>query len=245
MGALLSFREVSVSFLRGRRHVVRVLDGVSLDVGAGELVAVFAQRAQGKTTLLRVAAGVEVPQRGRVLFDGCDLAELPDRRRSALLACEIGWVEHCRPDLDLAVADLVALPLLREHGRRRAYALAGRVLERVGLVECEGQHWDTLADWERALVSVACGVVRGPRLLLADDLMSGLGIGATEELGRLLRGLAAEHRFAVLMSVSDTHATTWCDRVATLAGGRLIATPSPGGGNVVEFADRTPRRASS
>lgn len=245
MDAVLSLREVSLSFLRGRRHVVRVLDDVSLDVFAGELVAVFAQQAQGKTTLLRVAAGAEVPQRGRVMFAGGDLHGVPDRHWSGLLSREIGWIERRRPDLDLAVVDLVALPLLDRHGRRRAYALATEVLGRVGLVECEAQHWDTLADWERALMTLAVGLVRRPRLLLADDLMAGLGIDATEELGRLLRDVAQEQQFAVLMSVSDLHATTWCDRVATLAGGRLIvAPPMPRDENVIEFPGEAPRRAS-
>jgi ABC-type cobalamin/Fe3+-siderophores transport system ATPase subunit len=245
MEALLSLRGVSLSFLRGRRHVVRVMEDISVDVFAGELVAVFAPPAQGKTTLLRVAAGAETPQRGCVLFGGRDLHGLPDRHWSDLLLHEIGWIERRRPHLDLAVVDLVALPLLDRHDRRRAYALAREVIERVGLRECEAQHWDMLADWERALMTLAVGLARGPRLLVADDLMTGLGIGATEELGRMLREVAHEQQFAVLMSVSDLHATTWCDRVATLAGGRLIvAPPTPPEENVIEFPGEAPRRAS-
>lgn len=244
MDPLLSLHEVSLSFVRGRRHVVRILENTSLDVYAGELVAVFAQRAQGKTSLLRVAAGAEIPQRGRVLFDGQDLHKLSDKRRSALWAGEVGWVENRRPDVDLAVGDLVALPLLRKHDRRQAYASAREALERVRLRDRESQHWDTLAEWERALLTLAARLACRPRLLLVDDLMVRLGIGATEELGRLLRGLVEEYGFAVLMSVSDTHATTWCDRVATLAGGRLIVAPTaPPEGNVIEFD--APRRASS
>ena len=64
--SVLSLTEVCLSFPRGRRHVVRVLTDVSLEVDAGEVVAVLAQRAQGKTSLLRVAAGMQRPDRGRV-----------------------------------------------------------------------------------------------------------------------------------------------------------------------------------
>lgn len=71
--SVLGLRGVCLSFSRGRRHMVRVLVDVSLEVGVGEAVAVLAQRAQGKTTLLRVAAGMVRPDRGGVYFDGEDL----------------------------------------------------------------------------------------------------------------------------------------------------------------------------
>ena len=68
--SVLSLRDVCLSFPRGRRHVVRVLADVSLEVDAGEVVAVLAQRAQGKTSLLRIAAGIERPDRGARVLRG-------------------------------------------------------------------------------------------------------------------------------------------------------------------------------
>jgi predicted ABC-type transport system involved in lysophospholipase L1 biosynthesis ATPase subunit len=248
MDSLLCMRNVWLSFPRGRHRAVCVLADVSLDVHVDELVAVLAMRAHGKTTLLRVAAGADRPDRGNVRFCGRDLWELPDGQHARLLARQIGFVEHRKPDLDLPALDLLALPLLRRCGRRKAYARARGVLERVGLGGCWSQRWETLADWERALLTLARGIACGPRLLLLDDLMVRLGIGATEELGRLLRGLVEEQGFAVLMSVSDTYATTWCDRVATLAGGTLLVSPPSSPGcepNVIDFPAETPRRASS
>lgn len=194
----------------------------------------LAQPAQGKTALLRVAAGVQRPDRGSVAFDGVELASLSDRARSALLAGELALLEHRRPDLDLRAIELVALPLLRRMGRRAAYSRASAALERVGLEECGGQRWDSLADSERALLTLARGAVRQPRLLLLDDLMASLGIGASEKVGRLLRELAGEIGSAVLMSVPDAGATGWCDRVATLAGGELLLAPAEHG-NIVAF----------
>lgn len=248
MGVLLSLRNVSLTFPRGGRHVVRILAGSSLDVDTGELVAVLAQRAQGKTTLLRVAAGMDRPARGEVLFKGEDLCRLSDRRRSALLRRQIGFAEPVGPDIDLPVLAHIAVPLLATHSKNDAYEQARAVLERVGAEECADQPWMSLADSERALAALAQAIVRRPELLLVDDLTATLGIDATEQIGRLLRSIAHEDGLAVLMSVSDADATTWFDRVASLSGGELLVPPSTGDGtdeNVIDFPSDPARRASS
>ena len=239
MSALLALSGVSLVFPRGGRHYTRVLENVDMELDAGELLAVLAQRAQGKTTIVRVAAGVMRPDRGSVRFDGVELWELSDRSRSALLGGDIALLEHRHPELDLRAIELVALPLLRTSGRRGAYERAGRALARVGLGECGAQRWESLSDSERALLTLARGLAREPRLMVMDDLMSGLGLGAREHVGRLLRELAGEVGFAVLMTVPDAGSTSWCDRVATLAGGELLLSLRED--NVISL-DR-PRRA--
>lgn len=223
---LLSLRHVSLTYPRGRRHVVPVLADVSLDVDTGELVAVLAQRAQGKTTLLRVAAGMDRPARGQVLFKGEDLYRLSDRRRSALLRQRIGFAEPVGPDIDLPVLAHVAMPLLARYSKKYAYEQARSVLVRFGVEECADQPWMSLADSERALVALAQGIARRPELLLVDDLTATLGLEATEQIGRLLRSTAQEEGLAILMTVSDADATTWLDRIATLSGGELLIAPS-------------------
>jgi predicted ABC-type transport system involved in lysophospholipase L1 biosynthesis ATPase subunit len=227
MGSVLSLRRVWLGIPRGRRHVVRVLEDVSLDLGEGEVVAVLAQRAQGKTSLLRVAAGIQQPDEGIVLFEGEDLWSLSERRRSRLLARHIGWAAHAVPDLDVPMLANVALPLFAACGKREAYRRATAALERVGAPECAEQFWESLADWERALVAIAQGIAREPRLLLVDDLTASLGLDEADEVAHLLDSLAKERRIGVLMSVSDATSTSWSGRVATLAGGRLIEAPPP------------------
>jgi predicted ABC-type transport system involved in lysophospholipase L1 biosynthesis ATPase subunit len=241
--AVLSLTEVCLSFPRGRRHLVRVLSDVSLQVDAGEVVAVLAQRAQGKTSLLRVAAGMQRPDRGRVSFEGEDLWRLPDRRRARLLGEEIGLVGPVIPDLDLPMLANVALPLFAAYGKRAAYARATAALERVGAEECAEQFWGSLADWERALVAVAQGIAREPRLLLVDDLTVSLGLGEADEVTRLLDALATERGFGVLMCVSDARATGWSGRIATLAGGELLEAPRPPErqGKIIDFPGADPR----
>jgi predicted ABC-type transport system involved in lysophospholipase L1 biosynthesis ATPase subunit len=247
MDPVLSLREVSLSFPRGRRHVVRVLADVSLEVYAGESVTVLAQRAQGKTSLLRVVAGMERPDRGSVVFAGEDLWRLSDRRRSRLLGSEIGVVELAAPQLDVPVLTGVALPLLDRHGRRDAYARAKRALAHVGASECARQHWGALADSERALVALAHGIAREPRLLLVDDLATTLGIEERADIAELLGALAVERGIAVLVCAGGSGPEPSSDRVASLGGGRLlVAPPAPAEAtNVLDFPGEHRRRASS
>jgi ABC-type cobalamin/Fe3+-siderophores transport system ATPase subunit len=206
---------------------VRVLQDVSLDLGEGEVLAVLAQRAQGKTSLLRVAAGIQRPDQGSVLFEGQDLWSLSERKRSRLLAGHIGWAASAVPALDVPMLANVALPLFAACGKREAYKRATAALERVGAPECAEQFWGSLADWERALAAIAQGIARDPKLLLVDDLTASLGLDEAVEVAHLLDSLAKERGLGVLMSVSDANSTSWSGRVATLAGGRLIEAPTP------------------
>ncbi len=252
MDCILSLREVWLSFPRGRRHVVRVLAGVSLDLRSSEVVAVLAQRAQGKTSLLRVVAGMQRPDRGHVYFQGEDIWGFAESRRSRLLGGQIGWVGPAVPDLDVPMLASIALPLFAACGKREAYARALAALERVGAQECAEQFWGSLADWERALVAIAQGIARQPKLLLVDDLTVSLGLGEADSVTRLLDSLAKEQEFGVLMSVSDAGATHWSGRVATLADGELLEAPGApeDQGNIIDFpgagpGDRDPRHGIS
>jgi predicted ABC-type transport system involved in lysophospholipase L1 biosynthesis ATPase subunit len=245
MDPVLSLRGVSLSFPRGRRHVVRVLVDVSLDLHAGESVTVLARRSQGKTSLLRVAAGMERPDRGSVTFAGEDVWRLSDRRRSRLLSSEIGLVERAAPHLDVPVLTGVALPLLDRHGRNEAYARAKRALAHVGASECSRQHWGELADFERALVALAHGIAREPRVLLVDDLAATLGIEERADVAGLLSALAVEQGIAVLLCAGDSGPKPNSDRVASLGGGELlVAPPAPAAEtNVLDFPGEHRRRA--
>jgi predicted ABC-type transport system involved in lysophospholipase L1 biosynthesis ATPase subunit len=246
MSSLLELRDVSLCFRRGRRHVVPVLRDVSLEMDGGETVTVVAQRAQGKTALLRVAAGMQRPDRGSVAFAGENVWRQSDGRRSRLLRGQIALVERAGPVLDMPVLVGIALPLLDAHGRREAYARARAALARVGADECARQHWSELADSERALVALAYGLACQPRLLLVDDLAATLGIGETDRLARLLGALAEEDGIGVLVCAGDSRLTSRADRIGSLAGGSLLLSQpleDPPGADVIDFPGGATQRA--
>lgn len=222
---LLSLEKVHMHYKRGRRHVVKVLVDVSLEIWPAEVVCVMAPRGQGKTTLMRVAAGIERPAAGQVILAGQDVWSLSDRHRSPLLASEIGLVKPTKPHLDVPVLDHVAMPLMVIHRRRRAHEQARHALKLADVADCAAQYWASLSDDERARVAVARAIAEEPRLLIVDDLTAMLRGEKMDSIAELLRTLADERGFGVLASVSNLHETRWSDHIATLSGGELLQNP--------------------
>ncbi|HEY2202385.1 MAG TPA: ATP-binding cassette domain-containing protein, partial [Solirubrobacteraceae bacterium] len=222
MCELLSVRSVSKSFVRGE-ELLPVLVDVSLEVAEGEIVAVVGSRDSGKTTLLRVAAGMARPEQGEVWFADRELTGFSDAKRSRLFGREIAWTDREGPGVRLKVRDFAGLPLTmgRRLGRREVRDLALEALERVGIPGCAGQRWEELSKWEQVLVGLARGIVSRPRLLIIDDLLDGLGMKRTQEVGDLLGSLVAELGCGVLMGVSDLEAALVADRVWSFTRGRL------------------------
>jgi predicted ABC-type transport system involved in lysophospholipase L1 biosynthesis ATPase subunit len=238
MGTLLELRGVSKSYRRGGRRL-RVLSGLSLELGHGEVGAVAGARDEGKTTLLKIAAGLEHPDAGEVRLAGLDLALLADRERSRLLGSEIAWIDHAGAGVRLEVLDHLALPLAlgRGHGRRETRALALGALERVGAADCARRRWSELSEWERVLVGLARGLVCRPRLLVLDGVLDGLGMRRTREAGELLVAVAGEVGCGALLSCTDLEAALVADRVWSLEGGRLslLAEQTIAEAEVIEF----------
>jgi ABC-type cobalamin/Fe3+-siderophores transport system ATPase subunit len=257
---LLRLTGVGKSYRRGSQEMC-VLRDASLEVQPGQVVCVLASHGEGKTTLLRIAAGIESADSGLVSFDGRDLAALSDAELSLLLGERIAWVGKQGPRTGVQMFDYIAMPLLARAGTsaaqgnwirrwlgRRAYrrgvdARVRAALERVGAAGCAGQQWHTMSDWERALVELAHAIAAHPDMLLLDDVTDNLGIAETKDFIRLVRAVSDELALGVLMSVSDPHATVLSDRIMRLSGGRLTQGPQrsatlgppPVGGNVFEF----------
>lgn len=236
---LLSLRSVGKSYWRGS-HELRVLTDVSMEMSAGEFIAVWGKRGAGKTTLLKIAAGLEAPDGGAVHFNGHDLAGMPESAHARLMREQLGWVRRAGPRSDLTMLDYVALPLLVEHGQRRARSQAYDALARVGMSECAGQRWDSLSDGERALTGIAHGIVRRPQLLLVDDPTANLGVREREDVNELLRSLTGADGLAVLMTVPGMPAAMGTDEIKVLSGGRLLTQPSEPSPrtNVIDFPSR-------
>jgi ABC-type cobalamin/Fe3+-siderophores transport system ATPase subunit len=200
-----------------------VLDGLSLEVGVGDVVAVVGQRWEGKTTLLRLAAGMLLAEVGDVRFDGVEFARRSRRVRARLLGREIVWLDRKEPSLGLRVLDYVGLPMVMGGGVRRAQVrrMARDALERVGVGHVATRRPQELSSWERVLVGLAGAVIARPKLLVVDDLLDALGAARTQEAGELLRSLAQELGFGVLFGVSDIEAALMAHRVLAFERGAL------------------------
>jgi putative ABC transport system ATP-binding protein len=237
MGSSLRLEGVCKTYARGERRL-RVLTDVALDLQAGEIAAVVGSRGEGKTTLLQIAAGIDRPDRGAVLFEGVDLTSISDRRRSELLGGQISWVNRQGPGLRLRVRDCIAMPLAIGRGRRSREILeaADDALERVGATDCAERLWEELSNWEQVLVGFARILVARPRLLVLDDMFEGLSTSRVREATGWLSTLTAELRCGVLLSASDVEGTLWASSVWSLCAGRLDPMCSaPVDAEVIEF----------
>lgn len=238
MADLLSIEAVQKAYSRGNEWIP-VLSDVSLEVVSAEIVAVIGRRLEGKTTLLKIAAGLEGPDSGTVLFGERALSELVDKPR------EVRWVDREGPGLEVTVWEYVGWPLApRGHGRRHAERAAAKMLERVGAPECLGWRWGELSNWQRVLVGLAKAFAGSPRLVVVDDLLDGLGEPATEQASDLLRSLVEEsrRRCGALMSVSDIESAMFADRVLAITGRRSL---KPLSGRLTDAGEVVPLRGQT
>jgi len=221
---LLSLDGVTKRYVRGRHEIV-ALDDVSLEVAPGEFVAIFGSHASGKTTLLRVAAGIEAADEGRVSFAGDDMTEWATSRRRRGLHPRLGWLRRSGPFLaSMTIVDYVALPVARGGSPAEGQRRATRALGRMGADALAHATWEELSDAERTHVMLAQAIAREPALLLADDPTRGLGVGDRERVLTLLRALADKDGMAVLMAVPEVPDMLRSHTVMTLSDGELIAS---------------------
>jgi ABC-type taurine transport system ATPase subunit len=232
MPVLLALRGACLGYRQGGRGGL-ILEDVSLDVEAAQTVAVVGQRWEGKTTLLRLAAGMELAENGTVHFEGVDFATRPRRKRAKLPGRDIVWLDRTESGLGLTMLDYVGLPLMmgwwRGLRRTQVRRMAAEALERVGAEHVAHKRPQALSSWERVLVGLASAVIVRPKLLVVDDLLDALGTSRTLKAGALLNSLAREFGFGVLFSVSDIEAAIMADRVVVFEDRtlRLVADHHP------------------
>jgi ABC-type ATPase involved in cell division len=227
---LIAFNQVSKRFATGRRENIALRD-VSLHVERSELVAVYGLRRSGRTTLLRVAAGIEKPDQGTVTFDGQDLG----RCRDGILGQDIAYANtQFMPSQGGTVLEQVTVGLLA-HGipLSEARVRAARALDRVDASIYADLDPRLLDPAELVRIGLARALVTVPRLLLIDDPINGVDLLQRDPILALIRSIARAG-IAVLMTVSDV--VTVADRLLSIDGGVLRGDVVPRGGHVVELS---------
>jgi len=227
--------EVGKRFRQGAADRV-ALDDVSLEVDAGEVVGVWGRRRSGRTTLLRVAAGVEEPDRGAARVDGVDLWRGDRRQRRAVRQRIAVWYPLFLPDHGRRLYRQVAIPTRRGHRpTQRAWADAHAALERVGIGDCARTPISELDHREIARAALARALVMHPRLLVLDDPMAGLDVLEGERLMELVIEIARADRIAVVVSASEVGQLAGVDRHLSIAAGALRGATTPMPADVIEL----------
>lgn len=228
---MLELRELVKRYAVGEAEPVNAVDGVSLSISAGELVALYGPSGSGKTTLLMMAAAILRPNSGAVFVGGREVSALSARNAARYRMQELGFI---RQSLDLipgaTAVDNAALKLLgKPTGVREARRRVVPLLRRLGLGERLTSRAEQLSMGERQRVMIARALSSDPRLVLADEPTGSLDCERGQEVLALLSGLCREHGIAVLLVTHDPEAAAYADRVHTLRDGRLAAgRASPG-----------------
>jgi len=219
----LDVREVSVSFVAPRAQTsgdhdpagrVVVLDGVSLSVSSGEVVALLGPSGSGKSTLLRVVAGIVTPDSGRVFVHGLDVTERPTHLRG------IGMVfQDNQLFPHMSVLDNVAFgPKMAGVARSERTERAARWLRRVGLAGFEDRRVTDLSGGEAKRVALARALAAEPAVVLLDEPLTGLDRELHDRLAVELAKLLHDAQVTTLLVTHDQdEAATIADRTALLA----------------------------
>ena len=219
--ALLELEQVGKRYNRGS-HVA--LDGVSMEIHAGEMVVVWGERQSGRSTLLRIAAGIEGPDTGMVRFAGRPLTP----QAGKLLGDGIGYCrrEFRRNRGPTVLDQLITGQLGRRVPQPVAVAHAWKALERVQARPCAGLEAIDLKTDETVRVSIARALTCNPRLLVIDEPTLGVELLKRDEILKLLRSLADEG-LAILSSTGEGTGFLGADRVLALDKGKLDGELTP------------------
>jgi ABC-type ATPase involved in cell division len=220
--SVVALEDVGKRFRRGHRELV-ALRNVSTEIENGEVVVISGARSSGRTTLLRLVAGTERPDEGRVLFSGVDLAAAAPTLRRQIAFCNTRFLpQHGRDALDHVAMPLAAIGVAREESGLRAH----RALERVGADDLAFTAPETWIPSEALRVSLARAIVREPRVLLIDEPVSGVDPTERDPLLSIIQRVAHESGIATLVTAGETTSVTGADRVMMLSDGELLGRSS-------------------
>lgn len=201
-----------------------VLKDVTLQVAAGESVAITGPSGSGKSTLLNIIGALDRPTSGRVLLEGRDLALTNENELATIRNREIGFIfqlHHLLPQY--TVLENVLVPTLVDRNRARdAEATARRLLERVGLEARLSYRPGRLSGGERQRVAVVRALINSPKLLLADEPTGSLDRAAADNLAQLLAELNREEGVTLILVTHSPNLAAHMDRVLELRDGVLM-----------------------
>lgn len=198
------------------------LDGASLTLSAGEIVAVMGPSGSGKSTLLHCAAGILTPDAGEVRYDDRVISTLTDAERSHLRRADFGFVfQFGRLVPELSCEENVALPLrLSGVPRRRARAEAAGWLERLEVAELAGRLPGDISGGQGQRVAVARALVSGPRVVFADEPTGALDSLNGERVMQLLTAATRDSAAAVVLVTHEPRVAAYADRELIVRDGR-------------------------
>ena len=223
--AVLELSGIAKTYNQGKQSEVRVLDGVSLRVAAGEVVALVAPSGAGKSTLLHIAGLLDTPDAGTVRIRGEDMTARSDRRRTLTRRSEVGFIyqfHHLLPEFS-ALENIVLPQLANGVPRRDAQARAEDLLTRVGIAPRASHRPAALSGGEQQRVAFCRALANAPKLLLADEPTGNLDPATSDQVFAALMELVRDTGLAAVIATHNPELAARMDRTVRLDNGRLVA----------------------
>jgi ABC-type lipoprotein export system ATPase subunit len=208
----------------GGEEVIRAVDGVSMSVAAGEVVALYGPSGSGKTTLLELIAGLRSADHGTVRLNGTDVFSLTRAESDEYRLKDIGIIGQPQSLTDgWHAIESASLKLWLTKPRTDTRMVIEPLMERLGLGERMFHRSEELSMGERQRVLIAQALSTDPKLVLADEPTGSLDSQRTREILALLREVAKEQGKVVLLASHDPQAAGYADQVYELRDGKLHA----------------------
>ncbi len=221
--ALLATRDITVAY-----GGVNALAGVSLDIAAGETVAVMGPSGSGKSTLLHCLSGILVPTHGEVHFAGRTLSGVKDRKRSHTRLQHFGFVFQDHQLIpELPARENVALPMmLTGTSRGTALKAADHALEQIGIGQLRKRRPGDMSGGQAQRAAIARAMVGNPRVVFADEPSGALDQSTGHEVMQLLTATVAHAGASLVLVTHDPSVARWCSRLVEIRDG-LVHTDRP------------------
>lgn len=234
--AVVQLSDIGRVFRRSGGRQVAALQGIDLAVPRGSAFGVVGESGSGKTTLIRIVAGLDRATSGRVVVDGTDITDLPEKRLGSLRSTLQVVFQDPMGSLDprMRIGRIVAEPLLAQHrqrdGRRtESQAVDARVAEVLGQVGLEPdivhRYPHQFSGGQRQRISIARAIAPDPAVLIADEAVSALDVTVRAQILDLIADIAARRSLTLMFVSHDLSVIRRvCDHVAVLQSGRLVET---------------------
>ncbi len=218
---LISIRDLRKIYFTGE-HEVRALDGVSLDIYAGDVVAIMGPSGSGKSTMMNLLGALDQPTSGTYLLANTDVSQLSDDELADIRNRQIGFVfQNFNLLARTPAIQQVELPLIYARKRKR-HELARKALEMVGLGDRVSHKPSELSGGQQQRVAIARALVNEPSIILADEPTGNLDSKSGTEILQVLQGLNRDKGITIIFVTHDPWIARHTRRVITLADGKIV-----------------------
>lgn len=225
MNNTLVLNGISKSYNNGKPNEITVLRDISLEIKAGEVVALVAPSGAGKSTLLHIAGLLDTPDIGAVILGGADMAAKNDRARTSARRGEVGFIyqfHHLLPEFT-ALENIVLPQLANGISQAKAEARARDLLGKVGLSERAEHRPSELSGGEAQRVAFCRAMANAPKLLLADEPTGNLDPTTSDQVFGVLMEIVRETGLSALIATHNLELAKRMDRTVRLDAGRLVS----------------------